>query len=264
MRDIAGSRDEEERNLMIVSSFLRADISNSFVLDASRDCVAILKKIGTEFVVAFAFRGTSIASDYVVDAKLAANARSILRLDEAREFVRNTLSFYKGMLEQQTRKTLRYEFYGHSLGGFIGTFFSFSSGLFLDLIGSLFLAEGVGYDYPGSHTYTFQTAAPLLNRGCRFACAFNPSKKGYNLPTRYIREGDLIPSGYANLGPGNVVARKMIGQRSKSALPSINFLEKVKHRFQQHKVSLFLLDLLLPSDLSPVVVSLYVLVLEWN
>jgi hypothetical protein len=128
---LASSRtDEAKRNLIAVSSFLNADVGNSFVLEANRDCVAVLKKKqapATGHILAFAFRGTAIAEDLVVDAKLAANSKKIVRLDEARVFVRNILRQHVYSLTTNVLgvDVNALEFYGHSLGGFIGINFFF-------------------------------------------------------------------------------------------------------------------------------------------
>jgi hypothetical protein len=49
----------------------------------------------------------------------------------------------------------------------------------------------------------------LLNRGCRYACAFNEPKQPYHPPTRFVREGDVVPMGLKNLGPNGKTGKNV-------------------------------------------------------
>jgi hypothetical protein len=90
------------------------ELKYAAVLKGTRDGVMVMyramgknRKVQTR--VAFAFRGTAIPADLVVDAKLALNAKRIRRLDEARAFVKMSLADLTSSIENW-----QIDFIGHS------------------------------------------------------------------------------------------------------------------------------------------------------
>jgi hypothetical protein len=82
---------------------------------ATRDCTALEHVAHGKRQMIFAFRGTAIAPDYLVDAQLTANAKSIKRLHEARAFVIR-------VLRRIPTPNKDLSFHGHSLGRFVFVF----------------------------------------------------------------------------------------------------------------------------------------------
>ena len=165
-------------------------VKSARVVRSSRDCVAVTYVTpftGTK--VSFGFRGTAITADYGVDAKLALNARHIRRLDEARQFVKNTVQQLK-IKPLSNGKWEKLTFHGHSLGGFI--------------------AEGVGNDWYGGFTGTVQSGAPVIKIFGQIPASYNKPKRGSYPAVRFVRSGDVVTMGMENMGNGIIVKRPPI------------------------------------------------------
>jgi hypothetical protein len=78
-------------------------VRNSQVIYATRDCICLeIENFSSpretrleDKTLAFAFRGTAIKADYVVDVQLAVNKKHIPRLEEAKKFVAKILKMVK-------------------------------------------------------------------------------------------------------------------------------------------------------------------------